>query len=253
MTLLEIVEAYYDAAPRPLSVTEEVGPFTLFVRSDPDGWPYYARPRLGGSGSFTSADVLAVTERQRELGQPQSLEWVHETTPDLREAAVAAGLTVQSCPLLVLDAASPRPSTRAPYGVLVRMLGADDPELADTVGAVGAAFSDSDEWPSGSAGTWPRLLTEGLTRLAGAADAAGTVGGGSHSPRGTATELTGIGVVPRARERGIGAAITAVLIDDALGLGVETVFLSAQDAAVARVYERVGFVRVATACIASGR
>jgi RimJ/RimL family protein N-acetyltransferase len=31
---------------------------------------------------------------------------------------------------------------------------------------------------------------------------------------------------------------------------MRTVFLSAQDDAVARVYERVGFVRVGTACMA---
>jgi GNAT superfamily N-acetyltransferase len=37
---------------------------------------------------------------------------------------------------------------------------------------------------------------------------------------------------------------------DARERGVETVFLSAQDDAVAHVYERVGFVRVGTACIA---
>jgi predicted GNAT family acetyltransferase len=39
-------------------------------------------------------------------------------------------------------------------------------------------------------------------------------------------------------------------VDDARERGVRTIFLSAQDDAVARVYERVGFVRVGTACIA---
>jgi ribosomal protein S18 acetylase RimI-like enzyme len=76
------------------------------------------------------------------------------------------------------------------------------------------------------------------------------LGGGSHGPRGTTTELTGIAVLPRARRRGVGAAVTAALVEDAHALGVRTVFLSAQDDAVARVYERVGFVRVGTACIA---
>ena len=38
---------------------------------------------------------------------------------------------------------------------------------------------------------------------------------------------------------------------DARERGLETVFLSAQDDAVARIYERVGFERVGTACIAT--
>lgn len=250
MTVLETIEAYYDAAPRPLSTVEEIGPFTLFVRADPEGWPYYARPRLGGAARITVVDVHSVTDRQRELEQPQSLEWVHETTPDLREAAADAGLSVESCPLLVLHDVAAAQGVQVPDGVRVSMLAADSPELADTVGAVGAAFSGRDDWPTAQPGPWPRLLATGITRLATAVDPTGVVGGGSHSPRGTTTELTGIAVIPRARRRGIGAALTAQLVRDARGLGIDTVFLSAQDDAVARVYERVGFTRIGTACIA---
>jgi len=91
----------------------------------------------------------------------------------------------------------------------------------------------------------------GLLAMAAAYDDRGAVvGGGSHGPRGATSELTGIAVLPRARRRGVGAAITAALVADARSRGVRTVFLSAQDDAVARVYERVGFVRVGTACIA---
>lgn len=86
--------------------------------------------------------------------------------------------------------------------------------------------------------------------MAGAYDDSGPVGGGSHSPRGAATELTGIAVLPRARRRGVGAALTAALVADARGRGVETILLSAQDDTVARVYERIGFLRVGTACVA---
>ena len=102
--LLKTLETYYDAAPRPSADTEEVGPFTLFVRTDPEGWPYYARPRLGLSVAVTVDDVAAVLARQEELGQPKSLEWVHETTPSLRDAARAAGLSVHECVLMHLPA-----------------------------------------------------------------------------------------------------------------------------------------------------
>src|SRR3954449_9078446 len=88
--LFERIEAYYDAAPRSAARAEEIGPFTLFVGQGP--WPYYARPRLGGDDPFTAADVEAVRARQRELGQPESFEWVHEVTPSLIDVVHAVCL-----------------------------------------------------------------------------------------------------------------------------------------------------------------
>jgi len=132
----------------------------------------------------------------------------------------------------------------------VEVLGPDD-DLAAVVGAVNAGFSGTDEAPSQPAGLRAELIRSGLLTMVGAYDDQGTVvGGGSHGPRGDTTELAGIGVLPRARRRGFGAAIAAALVDDARAKSVSTVFLSAEDDAVARVYERVGFVRVGTACIA---
>ena len=49
--LLGRIERYCDEAPRVAATTEEVGPFTLFLRSDPRGWPFYARPRSGPGGA----------------------------------------------------------------------------------------------------------------------------------------------------------------------------------------------------------
>ena len=53
--LLAELERYYDTAPRAMCQTQEVGPFTLFVRRG-NGFPYYARPRLGLSEVDLSAD-----------------------------------------------------------------------------------------------------------------------------------------------------------------------------------------------------
>ncbi len=95
------VERYYDAVPRARSAAEDVGPFTLFVATH--GWPYYARPRLGGGGAFTLDDVRALLDRQAELGVPRSIEWMHDVTPELLDIASDAVMTVDVCPLLVLD------------------------------------------------------------------------------------------------------------------------------------------------------
>ena len=251
---LRTLETYYDTAPRASATTEEVGPFTLFLRSDPDGWPYYARPRLGlpAETTVTADDVRRVRERQREVAAPETFEWVHETTPSLLAAARTAGLHVEECPLLVL--AEPLPPS-GEVTARVSVLDADSDLVPGAIAAVSAGFAGSDEVavPSEAAvARRRRRVAAGLVTLAVALDGDGTVvGGGSHGPRGGTTELAGIAVLPRARKQGVGEAITRALVEDAAARGVGTVFLSAQDDAVARVYERVGFRRVGTACLGS--
>ncbi|MEV4195225.1 GNAT family N-acetyltransferase, partial [Streptomyces toxytricini] len=49
---------------------------------------------------------------------------------------------------------------------------------------------------------------------------------------------------------GLALGVTGALVADALARGARTVFLSAGDEAVARVYARAGFRTVATALIA---
>lgn len=68
-------------------------------------------------------------------------------------------------------------------------------------------------------------------------------------PVGGVTEVVGVATLPSARRRGLAALVTAALVRDARTSGVRTVFLSAGSDDVARVYEKVGFVRVATACL----
>jgi ribosomal protein S18 acetylase RimI-like enzyme len=257
--LLAELETYYDTAPRASARTEEVGPFTLFVPTDPDGYPYYARPRLGLARAVTGAEVAAVLARQDELGLPRAIEWVHETTPSLLAAVREVPATaVQESPLLVLrDArrlgdAGGGGAAGTGGRVRVRVLDAEDADLGRTLGAVSAGFGGRDAFEPKATVRRTRLIREGLVVTAAAYDDRGeVVGGGSHAPRGRTTELAGIAVVPRARRQGLGEALTTLLARDARDRGLETVFLSAQDDAVARIYERVGFERVGTACIAT--
>jgi predicted GNAT family acetyltransferase len=64
------------------------------------------------------------------------------------------------------------------------------------------------------------------------------------------TEVVGVATLPSARRRGIGAAVTGALVAHALASGLGLVFLSAASDDVARIYERLGFRRVARAGIA---
>jgi hypothetical protein len=119
MDLLSRIERYYDEVPRSTARVEEHGTMRLFVGCGP--WPYYGRPS-GRDGALVD-DVAAVVARQRELGVPRALESVEEVTPELAEAATAAGLAVHRYPLLVLE----RPQRASPVpDVAVRIAAADD-------------------------------------------------------------------------------------------------------------------------------
>jgi GNAT superfamily N-acetyltransferase len=258
--LLDRLERYYDTVPRASATAETIGGFTLFVAKE--GFPYYARPALGGAQELTVAAALAVLERQRALGVPEAFEWVDEVTPGAASVIGAAGLEVHRHPLLVLDTLRPLDE---PAGVRLRLAGADDASLAPlkavldlsfslggtAVGEGGPAERDAGA-RSDDAGVaaWRTKIGQGLMHMVVADDDTGPVGGGSHSPRDGVTELAGIATLPTHRRRGIGAAITARLVQDALGGGCEMCFLSAESSEVARVYENVGFVQVGVACTA---
>ncbi|MER7757264.1 GNAT family N-acetyltransferase [Kitasatospora sp. NPDC097643] len=266
--LLDEIERYYDAVPRGAARAEDFGPLTLFVREGA-GWPYYARPTLGHDGpAATVEDVRRVLDRQRELGAPEAFEWVAEQNPELRAAVEAAGLWVHEHPLLVLAPQDEPPAPPAlPERLAVRVLAADAPELAAAiavphvafgapgtgVGAAGAAeVADTVEklTADGTPERIARRITDGTTVLATALEDGAPLCSGQHNPVGPVTEVAGVGTLPVARRRGLGLAVTAALVAHARANGVRTVFLSAADEDVARIYRRAGFRPFATALIA---
>jgi len=261
--LLQQLETYLDAVPRSAARVEPRGALTLFCKVGA-GWPYYARPTPGWPEPVTADDVAAVRQRQRELELPESFEWVQETTPSMWPAAKDAGLHVLALPLMVLDAAL---SATVPEGLRVRLLTADDADLAAPTAVADVAFT------AGGTGVGPAGVAErdaaagalgedrlsllrdrirrGLTFSAMAEEpGVGPLCVGSHQPVGEVTEIVGVGTLPEARRRGLAAAVTAALVEHAGRLGVSTVFLSAGSDDVARMYAGVGFVRVGTSCLA---
>lgn len=253
------IERYADTVPRASAAVERIGPFSLFVSRE--SFPFYARPALGCAVPVTVRHVQDVRARQRELGVPEAFEWLAEVRSDVGPAVSASGLTVYPMPLLIQRSSPPRD---APPGITVRALAADDPAVRQVQTAIGLGFAQpgtavgpADE--ATRAATEPSVPEDGGTRarlvgglqiLVGAFSEAGAVGGGSCSPRGPVAEITGVSTLPAYRRRGIGAAVTAELVRQAHGRGVELVFLSAGSAEVARVYVRAGFERIGTACVA---
>ncbi|MFC7649788.1 GNAT family N-acetyltransferase [Streptosporangium lutulentum] len=233
-----------------------------------EGWPFYARPAREWRGAVSVADVAPVRARQRELGVPESFEWVAETSPALRPAIEESGLAVHEHPLMVLDEDAATPERdEPPEGASVRILGPDDPALPSALAVPHLAFAEpgtgigvagpaelaaaaATRAGDGSVGRAVARLLAGRTVIAAAVKDGMALCAGQHQPVGTVSEIVGVGTLPTARRRGLGLAVTAALVADARSRGVRIVFLSAGDDDVARMYARIGFRRVGTALIA---
>jgi ribosomal protein S18 acetylase RimI-like enzyme len=241
---------------------EDHGPLRLFV-SEGVPWPYYARPT--GAGDITVTDVRTVRRRQWALGVPETFEWIVDLAPTLSPAARETGLHVDELPLMALA----RPLEAPAVDARLRRLEPDDPALAASRavadigfsapgtarGAAGPADREAavGDYPETRLGAVRERMAAGLTVTIVAEDEDGVLAVGSHQPVGGVTEVVGIATLPAARRRGLGAAVTAALLDDARRGGADIVFLSAGSDDIARVYGRLGFERVGTAGIAQPR
>jgi ribosomal protein S18 acetylase RimI-like enzyme len=213
------------------------------------------------------SDVEAVRTRQRALGVPEAFEWVHEVAPLVLPAVAATGLEVLQAPLMVLD-----PSRLPDLHGDVVLLDPDAPDFADAHAVSGAvarigfagvvampdpapvatpdpapvATPDPAAVTAIAAGIRAGRSTEAVLRT----PTEGIVARGGLQRANGAAEIVGVATLPGARRRGHGAAVSAALARHALDQGDDLVFLSAASEDVARVYARIGFHRVGTACIA---
>lgn len=252
------VDTYLHSVPLSGAVAEQVGPFTLFRSTTV--WPYYARPVPGSGVTIKPDDVELVRERCAELEIPLSFEWVVDTCPSLGPAAAAAGLTVVEHPLLVLERDDFRPVVA---DARVEILSADEDVVRQCRAVANLAFSEPGtavgtagpaERDVAAAETSDKMVAtlrdralRGVAVSAGAFTDDGMVASGTHQPVDSTTEIVGVGTLPSARRRGLGAAVTSKLVEHAFANGVDLVLLSAESDAVAAVYERVGFHRIGSA------
>ena len=261
--LLDSIERYFSAAPLPDARIEAAG--ALDVPIGEPTWPYPARPR-SDAGPVTEDDVRAALALQAAAGLPAAVEWIPERSPRTAAAVRAAGLGVEELPLLI--AVDPV-ELLLPAGVRLYVVGADDPQLARYQWVAATAFAhpgdagdvqDVPEDVSAEARARTAVLREriasGRTVMMVAVENDEPVAVGSHQPvdvDGTeVSEVVGVATLPRLRGRGLGAGITSALVAHATETA-DMVFLAAGDDDVARVYERVGFARLATTAVAEVR
>jgi ribosomal protein S18 acetylase RimI-like enzyme len=263
--LIELLDRHLDAAPRFSADAVDAGAFTLFVSRTP--WSYYARPAIGLDRPIADADLATLAARCAERGVGLDIEWVHQARPELETLARDFGLRIQAQALLV--AAPAQIHAVEADGVRIRIAAHDDPALAagravadvsfDVGGTAGGAAGAA-ERDAAHASLSPELIAHlrrraelglNVTALA-ETEVDGVVATASYQPIETTAELVSVATLPCARRRGVAAALTATLARDALARGVGTLLLTATDDDVARIYERLGFRRIAVAFEAHG-
>jgi GNAT superfamily N-acetyltransferase len=135
------------------------------------------------------------------------------------------------------------PDLRPADGVPGLVLRDAEPDDAGTVAAVdAAAFGDAPD--ESRAWVRPYLAAPGalvlLALLDG--DVVGTATGlRTDGPAGPCAEVSGVAVVPGARGRGVGAALTSAVTTWAFSSGADLAWLGAESDDAARVYERLGY------------
>jgi GNAT superfamily N-acetyltransferase len=237
----ETAREQYEAQPIP--------PFTAFFHPrDLLIYLNYAIPDEPVGGDL-SAPIAALRAAYRARGRRTRLEFIEEFAPRLAPSLRAAGLTEEARQPLM--GCSPESWHAAPEVTRLRIVMLDGDAPLDAVkehlatNERGFDPRASGSFSDGDAERFRHGLARGRAFTAYLGDEpAGT--GMFNPPRDGLAELVGITTLEPLRRRGVATAITARMAREAFALGAELAFLTAADEAASRVYERVGFRRLAT-------
>jgi ribosomal protein S18 acetylase RimI-like enzyme len=283
------LERFYDSLPRSDADAEEFGGLVLFVRRGP-GWPYYARPRPGSyTPSAADITAVRQRQRQLgvpeafewvhentldllAVARSAGLQVLLAPLMVLDPAALVPDLPVTGATIRLLDPNARRFAADLAAGRAVAQLGFGAPTAAATPVADGTQVTDGAPVTDGALVTAPagpaerdavpdpgEALVEAARERAMAgrivtavvdSPTQGILASGIVQQVGDVAEIAGVATLPTARGRGYASQLTATLARYALSNGVHLVFLSAGDDDVARLYSRIGFRRIGTACIA---
>ena len=230
--LRETARGFYDAVP--------VSPFTCFFHPrDPLRFLNYAIPDVPAGGDLREPlDRLRAEFRERE--RLPRFEYVEGFAPDLGAALEQAGFELElRAPLMTCPAAGIT-APPAPAGLEI-VPAAQDVRAYLTVGRRAFGSGDEPDASDEQVDDWRARRTGAGTALLGLLDGEPVAVSAATPPQDGLAEVAGIGVLAHARNRGIGAAMTAAASQDAAATGAELVFLSPGTEGARSVYERVGF------------
>jgi ribosomal protein S18 acetylase RimI-like enzyme len=214
-----------------------IGPFLAGFDAGSDN-PYrnYAVPDESARPSSPEIEALCAAFEERRR-RPR-LEYIAETAPEVEQALLAAGYTVEKrYPILVCTSGLLRDAGATGIDI---MLASNDQDIVDAAD-VGAEAYDDVSYPD----PLRRLVAQGGL-LAIARDSASqlVVGAGMATPAHEGvSEVAGIGVRLRYRRRGIAGALTSCLAREAFVREIELAWLTPGSDDAERIYARAGFIR----------
>lgn len=220
----------------------DAGPFTFYAHPD-DHTPFfnYAIPRAPAHGEL-APHLARLGDLARRHHRAPRVEIIAELWPDLVHALAATGWTrEQHGPLLVCTPGTLR-APPAPAGLEIREV-----QAGDAAGARAFHRIQHEVFRHGPAqdDELPDALGPGRAYLA-YLEGAPVAAAGTTPPAEGAVEIVGVATRPTHRRRGLGAALTHHAAREAFRQGVPLAFLTTGTEEATRVYERVGFRRVAT-------
>lgn len=226
--------------------TEKVGPF-LATYSEHTEMTYlnYAIPDDGAQP--TPADIAALFASFRAHLRLPRLEYIPSLSPEVEPALVAAGFTPEGTySLMVLDNEKPF-EAKVPEGFEI-VVAQNDEDFLATLVAQYAAFDELTIPGDDDVARMRESIAAGGIAVFALETATGIPAGGGICvpPHGGVTELAGVGVPEPFRHRGLGAAVTARLVEEARAAGTQTIFISPGHEDVERIYSKVGFKTISS-------
>jgi ribosomal protein S18 acetylase RimI-like enzyme len=284
------LERFYDALPRPYARVEDFGNLVLFVREGegwpyyarprpgagtpsaaditavrrrqrelgvPEAfeWVHETTPDLLAVARSAGLDVLLaplltldpaalvpdlpVTGATIHLLDPDSATYAHDLAASRTVAQLGFGAPPNTTPMAEVVQNAPLSTEPSPAALVVEVAGPAerDAALAELGDELVRSFRD-------------RARSGDYRTAVAVSPTEGILATGAVMRSGDVAEIAGVATLPAARGRGYASQLTATLARQSLHDGVHLVFLSAGDDDVARLYTKVGFRRVGTACIA---
>jgi ribosomal protein S18 acetylase RimI-like enzyme len=218
-----------------------VGPFTAtFDRDEDNRYLNYAVPDAAATPS--SDDVAELVAAYRARGRVPRLEYIPQLAPAVEAVLLVAGFQVEGR-LPLMTCARAEDVRRTSAEVIELVAPASEEEYRAAVSAQSEAYGEQGPPAQHAVDSLRRTVAAGgvavLARDSETGEAAGA--GWCTAPEDGLTELTSVGVRPAFRRRGVAAAMTGWLAEQAFAAGMAGVFLMAAGRAEARIYERAGF------------
>ena len=221
-----------------------VGPFVAtFDAASDNRYRNYAIPDDGAAP--TPADISTLIELFAGRSRIARLEYLDDLAPSVKPALLAAGFRAEgTLPLMRCSRETLQAPAASPGIELSLVTARSDLERAARV--QNESYGEGETSEADVLRLENMIAREGAVVLAADTLTREPVGSGLYSaPLEGTTEIAAVGVRASHRRRGIGAALTAHLVHEALLHELDP-FLMAAHEAEERMYERIGFETVAT-------